>query len=153
MTPTGYQTVTVRDMTPADLAAARRLLKQLDYDIAVPDLQARYDSVIAAGDGQALMVAELGGTIVGLLHVFARPALEKPVEALVQSLVVDETCRGAGIGRALMASAETWARDRGLPFVTLHTQLKRADARAFYRSLGYGEVAEAMLMRKKLENR
>lgn len=140
-------------MAPADLAAVRGLMKQLGYDIDDEEMRIRFDAVIAGGDGQSLMVAELDGTIVGLLHVFARPAIEKPVEALVQSLVVDETCRGAGIGRALMASAEAWARDRGLASVTLHTQLKRADARAFYRALGYGDVAEAMLMRKKLENR
>jgi GNAT superfamily N-acetyltransferase len=143
--------VTVRAMAAADLAPVRGLMVQLGYDIDPTELENRLHAVTAAGDGHALMVAELDGTVVGLLHVFARPALEKPTEALVQSLVVDETCRGAGIGRALMTSAETWARERGLASAALHTQAQRADARAFYKSLGYEEVNQAMLLRKNLD--
>ena len=47
------------------------------------------------------MVAEMEGEVVGVLHVFERPALEKPCEAVVQALVVDGERRGAGIGEAL----------------------------------------------------
>jgi len=142
--------VTVRDMTAADLDAARGLIDQLGYDIPADEMERRFRAVTEADGHHALMVAELDGGIVGLLHIFARPALEKPVEALVQSLVVDQTLRGSGIGRALMDRAEGWARGRGLESVTLHTRATRAEARAFYRALGYDEVAEAMLMRKTL---
>jgi len=144
--------VTVRDLTAGDLPAARALLRQLGYDIDADDLIARFLAVSQAGAEHALMVAELDGAVVGLLHIFARPAVEKPTEALVQSLVVDETRRGAGIGKALMARAEAWARDQGFASVALHTQVKRTDARAFYRAIGYDEVTEAVLMRKKLED-
>ena len=82
---------------------------------------------------------------------FARPALEKPTEALVQSLVVDEAARGLGVGRALMEQAEAWAQGRDLRSVALHTQIMRSDARVFYRALGYEEITQSMLLRKKLD--
>lgn len=144
--------VAVRAMTSLDLGPARRLLAQLGYDIAPDELDHRFAAVRDAGDGHALLVAEFSGEIVGLVHIFDRPALEKPTEALVQSLVIDETRRGNGIGRTLMKHAEAWAKARGFTSVALHTQLKRMDARAFYGALGYHEVGEAALLRKKLDN-
>ncbi|HBC07581.1 MAG TPA: GNAT family N-acetyltransferase [Rhodospirillaceae bacterium] len=142
--------VIVRAMDAADLGVARGLMAQLGYEITADDLAVRFGAV--AGDANhALLVAERGGLLVGLVHVFARPALEKPVEAVIQSLVVDARARGAGIGRALMERAEAWARARGLASVALHTTLTRADARAFYARLGYAEAAEAALLRKTLD--
>ncbi|MEP1031893.1 MAG: GNAT family N-acetyltransferase, partial [Alphaproteobacteria bacterium] len=75
----------------------------------------------------------------------------KPVEAVIQSLVVDARARGAGIGRALMDRAEGWARARGLTSVALYTNVTRADAQAFYARLGYGKVAQSALLRKALD--
>lgn len=142
--------IIVRAMDAADLDVARRLMAELGYDMTADDLTARFDAVSGDPD-HAVLVAEQGGLLLGLMHVFVRAALEKPVEAIVQSLVVDAKARGTGIGRALMERAEGWARARGLGSVSLHTTITRADARAFYRALGYGEAAEAVLMRKKLD--
>ena len=50
-----------------------------------------------------------------------------------------------------MARAEDWAQSRGLHSVALHTQAMRTDARAFYGALGYEEITQSMLMRKKLD--
>lgn len=141
--------VIVRAMDAADLDVVRSLMAQLDYDIAADDLAARFGAVTGKAD-HAVLVAEQGGLLVGLVHVFARPALEKPVEAIIQSLVVDARARGGGIGRALMDRAEGWARARGLASVALYTNVTRADARAFYARLGYAEVAQSALLRKTL---
>ncbi len=141
--------VIVRAMDAADLEVVRRLMAQLDYDIAADDLAARFAAVTGKAD-HAVLVAEQGGLLVGLVHVFARAALEKPVEAVIQSLVVDTRARGAGIGRTLMERAEGWARARGLASVALYTNVTRADARAFYARLGYGEAAQSALLRKSL---
>jgi GNAT superfamily N-acetyltransferase len=141
--------VIVRAMDAADLGVARTLMAQLGYDISADDLEARFGAVTGNPD-HAVLVAERGGLLVGLVHVFARAALEKPVEAVVQSLVVDDRARGAGIGRTLMDRAEGWARARGLASVALYTTVTRADARAFYARLGYAEIAQSALLRKHL---
>lgn len=141
-------TFSIRDLTIADLPAARSLLAQLGYEIAADELALRFNAVRAAGGDHALMVGKSGGAVVALLHIFARPAIEKPAEAIVQSLVVDETLRGQGLGAAMMAHAEDWAQERGFKTIALHTQTHRHDARAFYGKLGYDEIAEAVLVRK-----
>ncbi len=45
---------------------------------------------------------------------------------------------GAGAGRALMAAAESWAREHGYRFVTLNVVERNAPAQRFYERLGYG---------------
>ena len=60
--------------------------------------------------------------------------------AKAERIAVLEEARGSGIGRALVESIESHARDQGLLFVRLNAQLQAA---GFYEKLGYlaeGEV-------------
>jgi GNAT superfamily N-acetyltransferase len=139
----------VREMAAADLPSAGPLLCQLGYDVAGPELRLKFDAVQGA-DGHALFVAERGGRIVALMHVFARPALEKPMEAIVQALVVDDACRGGGVGRRMMSVAERWAVDRGYRLLSLSSQVDRDDAHAFYQALGYDISSTAHTLRKQI---
>ena len=135
----------IRAFRQADLPTARGLLRHLGCEIGVDELAGRLALVLAAPDHRVVM-AEHDGRVAGLMHVLIRPALEKPCEAVVQALVVDEALRGQGVGRALMRDAEAWAAARGLASVALHTRT----ARAFYTRLGYATVATADFMRKPL---
>ena len=55
-----------------------------------------------ATDGHRIVVAEVEGKLVGVLHMSERPVLEKPCEAVVQALVVDIDARSSGVGEALI---------------------------------------------------
>ena len=136
--------MTLRDVTPADFAAVRRLLGQLGYAPDEAEFRHRFDSVLAMA-GHRVIVAEEDG-VVGVLHVFERPALDKGCEAVVQALVVDDTVRGRGVGEALMHEAEAWAARRGLPATSLYTSIKRDRAHAFYERLGYRIKGTSHLM-------
>jgi GNAT superfamily N-acetyltransferase len=135
----------IRPFNQADIPTACERLRQLGYEVCIEELAARLARLLGAADHHTT-VAEHDGRVAGLLHAFARPALEKPYEAVVQVLVVDPTRRGQGIGQALMREAEAWAAARGLASVALHTR----SAQAFYRRLGYHQVANADFMRKPL---
>lgn len=135
----------IRAFRKADLARTRELLHQLGYEVGARELAARLSRVLHAGDHR-VAVAEDNGWVAGLMHVFVRPALEKPCEAVVQALVVDESRRGRGIGEALMNEAEAWAAGRGLASVALYTR----HAGKFYERLGYAKVAGPDFMRKRL---
>jgi GNAT superfamily N-acetyltransferase len=87
---------------------------------------------------------------VGLLHVYARPAFDKPPEAVVQALVVETTARKYGVGKALMMIAENWARQKGFRSVSLASNIVRGDAHAFYEAIGYSSFATSHLFRKGL---
>ena len=57
--------------------------------------------------------------------------------AVVESVCVDQSLRGRGIGRAMMVFALEQAAGRGCYKLTLSSNLRREDAHAFYRSLGF----------------
>lgn len=126
----------VRDARSADVSAVHRLIGQLVDAPDEAEFHARFERV-AASDGHRIIVAELDGGIAGVLHVFARPALEKPYEAVVQALVVDSDARSGGVGDALMREAEAWAMGRKLPSATLYSRVDRKRAHAFYERIGY----------------
>jgi ribosomal protein S18 acetylase RimI-like enzyme len=135
----------LRNAEPRDFAAVQRLIGQLGYAPGEAEFRRRFDAVMAAADHRVI-VAEEGGTVVGVLHVFERPALDKGCEAVVQALVVDEAGRGRGIGEALMREAEAWAAGRGLAATSLYTRTDRDRAHAFYERIGYRLKATSHLM-------
>jgi GNAT superfamily N-acetyltransferase len=53
-------------------------------------------------------------------------------------LAVADAAEGRGVGRALVAAAEDWARRHGDPFITLNVFAGNTRARAVYERLGYG---------------
>lgn len=142
--------ISITNMTAADLACAQLLLAELSYDIPMEELAQRFDSVMTR-DGHAVLLAkDDAGKALGLIHVYVRAALEKPVEAYIQSLVVSQDARRSGVGAALNQAAENWAKDRGLKSIALHTQIHRADAVSFYTKEGYAEITQSRMLRKTL---
>lgn len=140
----------IRRMRADDLPEVSVLMRMLGYEIEPDELRSRLAEIVRR-DEHALMVAVDGsGAAVGLIHVFIRAALEKPVEAIVQSLVVRDDLRGAGIGKRLMDEAEAWAKIRGIASMALYTQLHREDAATFYANRGYAEANRSRLMRRKI---
>jgi GNAT superfamily N-acetyltransferase len=142
----------VRAMTSADVPQSLALLSQLGYEMSRDEAARRVRAVLAAPD-HSLLAVERDGRVVGLLHVFARPAIENPREAVVQALVVDESCRRRGVGRRLMMAAEQWGEERDCMSVVLSSNIARAPAHAFYAALGYRPTATAQLFRKPLSGR
>lgn len=136
-------------MVAADRDPVVGLLAQLGYAIAPKDLDRRI-ATIRQTDDHALWVACANDDIVGFLHIFARPALEKPPEAVVQAMVVEAACRHGGIGRQLMDKAEEWTRNRGFSSIALSSQINRSGAHAFYEKLGFQTAATSHLLRKEL---
>ncbi len=85
-----------------------------------------------------LLVAEIESGIVGYLLAFNHGTFfaNGPV-AWVEELMVEESSRTTGIGRALMDEAESWARSIGAAYLSLATR-RAAD---FYLALGYEDSA------------
>jgi GNAT superfamily N-acetyltransferase len=135
----------VRDAGKDDLATVHRLIGQLGYPVDPREFQVRFERVAATSDHR-IFVAEESGGVVGVLHAFVRPALEKPCEVVVQALVVEADRRSTGVGEALMREAEAWAGGRGLSSTALYTRIDRDRSRAFYERLGYRLKGTSHLM-------
>jgi N-acetylglutamate synthase-like GNAT family acetyltransferase len=85
-------------MRPADIAACRLLLSQLGYDLNPQEMKQRYQAIKAKQD-HAVFISEQDRQIIALLHLYERPAFDKPPEVIVQALVVDQNSRGSGVGK------------------------------------------------------
>ena len=126
---------TIRDAHAADARAIAVLLTQLGYPSDADAVEERLDRLRVVGD--RVIVAELTGQVVGLVHLQVTPAIERERPAgKLGALVVDEGHRGQGIGRALVEAAEQEARLRGCELIYLTTAERRDDAHAFYERLG-----------------
>jgi GNAT superfamily N-acetyltransferase len=141
--------VLVRRMTTEDVEAVQGLLLQLGYPLDTREVGRRFDAVMQSTD-HAVLVASQDGRVVALCHAYARPALDKPPEVVVQALVVDQACRGSGVGKIMMDAAEAWAAALGYTSVALGSNVSRVDAHAFYAGLGYRNEATSYLFRKIL---
>ncbi len=95
------------------------------------------ESVDAAGDEQAVFVARLEGAVVGMVAVEEQRHWSGDLDAYVGELATAVGHEGRGVGRALLARAEAWAKDRGLTRITLETGAANDRARTFYAARGY----------------
>jgi ribosomal protein S18 acetylase RimI-like enzyme len=88
--------------------------------------------------GTEIFIALVGNEPAGLLAI--RPDTDyftAHPRAYVELLAVDQQSEGRGVGRALMAYAEHWARRHGCLEVVLDVFARNEGAIAFYRRLGY----------------
>lgn len=95
--------------------------------------------------GYELWGAFEGRSILGVIGFRPTQNLSRGAHLFVDDLVVTETQRTHGIGRALMECAEREARRHGLSGVYLDS---RADAMEFYASLGYARHAATLVFKK-----
>jgi GNAT superfamily N-acetyltransferase len=142
--------VSIIDVERAHLPAVSRLLAELGYNIAEAELARRLQA-FAGQPAHRLLLSEDAGEIVGFMHAYARPALHKPPEVVVQAIVVAAAARGRGIGKALLAEAEQWARHLGFGSVSLYSHVRRDDAFRIYLALGYGHIGTSHALRKAVD--
>lgn len=87
--------------------------------------------------GEALIAENETGLLGVATMQMVWTLIEDEPRAMLMTLVVREDTRGQGVGRALIAAVEQWARDRGAARVLVTTALRRAGAHAFYEKLGF----------------
>ena len=109
----------------------------------------RYITDALSRPDEQLLVAEVGGELVGVVHVKVFDTPPSPLHVMrrrghVQDLVVAEEHRRRGIGRALMERAASWCREQGARQLLLTVWEGNRAAEAFYASLGYRPVSRVL---------
>ncbi|MEU5259555.1 GNAT family N-acetyltransferase [Amycolatopsis sp. NPDC021455] len=133
-------TITIRQAEAADAARIAVLLGQLGYPTGEARVRARLDEWLA-DPRSVLAVAEVAGEVSGVAAFHAMPLLEHDERrGRLVALVVDDSCRGRGVGRALVAEVEREARRLGCRELEVTSNRAREAAHAFYRGLGYDDV-------------
>jgi len=108
---------------------------------------------VAAHNGKALVAEDEAGHVIGWAafyedggDVFIRA--EERRHGFLAELYVVEAARGAGVGRALIAACEDWARGRRLASLRIGLLARNAEALTVYERAGY--TPYALQMRKYL---
>jgi GNAT superfamily N-acetyltransferase len=130
----------IRDAVFSDSIAMCRLLGELGFPSAPDTITHRLRSMQAFGE--SVMVAELSGKVVGLLTLHVMQVLHRAAPiGRVSALVVTETERSKGVGKALVEAGEQLLKERGCKIVEVTSNLRLQEAHSFYRCIGFEETS------------
>jgi len=127
-----------RENLPRVFRRPRGAVRDIDYVLG-----------LIANEAVGFFVAQVGDRLVGLICVMIKESPEIPIlvprrYAVVDSVVVKEEFRRAGIGRALMEKAHEWAVAEGTDSIELNVWEFNRDAIEFYKALGYETASRRM---------
>ena len=124
--------LTVRRLEPAEWPSAFSIMVQLRPHLDEAEFLARVRRQSHAG--YELVGSYDGSDLIGVMGMRPVHTLARGPHLHVDDLVVDETFRKSGAGKALMAYAENDAKARGMSLVFLDA---REGAIPFYEGIGF----------------
>jgi GNAT superfamily N-acetyltransferase len=150
----GGMAITMRPVVAGDAARIAVLLDQLGYPTDAAQVRTRLDDWLA-DRRSVLIAAEADGLVSGVAALHVMPLLEHDGRrGRLVALVVDDACRGQGLGRMLVAEVEQEARRLGCRDLEVTSSRTRHAAQSFYRGLGYEDVCDtAARFMKALDER
>lgn len=150
----------VRPAVAADLPAIQTIFIQGDAYHAglLPDVFVKPDPTHPARTrgyldsfhppDAVILVAETEGKVVGFASVNKQRRPSPPFTphefAYIDSMVVEETKRGQGIGTRLIEATKTWAIQQGLHSIQLNVWLANTEAVRLYESQGFRPLTQRM---------
>jgi ribosomal protein S18 acetylase RimI-like enzyme len=137
--------------------ARMRLGKERQQEISRTEIEKRVAQRVAelrkdeGFHNEAFLARAQDGTPAGFVWV-ARDQNDSTgqLEALLLNQYVAEAYRGQELGHRLMETAEKWAREQGLPCISLAVGVHNTIGQMLYESLGY--QPEVLRMSKKLDS-
>ena len=139
----------VRRYEPADRRGYQLMREALWPDCSDAD----NDVWLARRDTATFLALRDDGSLCGFVEVGSRPYAEgcdsSPV-GYIEGWWVDADMRKRGVGRALLAAAETWAREMGYTEMASDALLDNHVSHAAHGRCGYAEVERIVTFRKPL---
>jgi len=127
----------IRDAELNDAPELAVLMCELGYETKRAEMETRL-KLILPNPSYKTFVAIMDGSVCGMIGTLTYPTYEhNDASGRILALVISSTLRRRGIGRMLIATAETDFAQRGIRRVSLDTRLTREDAHKFYELLGY----------------
>ena len=100
--------------------------------------------------GEVLVAQDERGVLCGYAQLGLHVMVGMGAAMELVALLVRPERRGRGIGPALIAAGEDFARARGCSILLLSSQLFRERAHAFYRREGFREVKRSAFFSKEI---
>jgi len=144
----------VRQIEEDDLEQWFRLRRNLWDATSDEDHKAEMLDILDHTDTQLVLVADTGnGKLSGFLEASIRPFVEDCESENVGYLegwFVDPAFRRLGLGRALVAAAEQWAKGKGATEMASDAEIGNEPSLDAHLSLGYEETSRLVHLRKDL---
>ena len=128
----------VKEMEEQDLEQIRVLYKELVPDgCSLETLKGNFDRIKDLPE-YAVLVAKEGDKVLGSAIGIICVALDTPF-LVVENVVVDESCRGMGIGRKIFEVLDVFALENGCGYAMLASSGFRHGAHRFYEAIGFDD--------------
>lgn len=146
-------TVQFRTATAGDLDAIVGMLaddplgsQREQYSHPLPTSYHRAFEAIESDHNNVLLVACRDGQVIGVLQITLIPYLtyQGGWRALIEGVRIHRDYRTMGLGRQMITWAIDYATSKGCHMVQLTTDKSRAQAKAFYETLGFTASHEGM---------
>ncbi len=141
---------TIRQACSRDVAAIARLSGQLGYPADEESVRTRLRALEEDSLHAVLVAEDDDGSVLGWIHVMPRELLFSSGVAELGGLVVDEGGRRKGVGAALVAHAEDWARRNGCHELVVRSDTRRSESHTFYPAVGFEHSKDQRTYRKSL---
>jgi GNAT superfamily N-acetyltransferase len=143
--PTAFK---VRAAVDADAAPIAALSRELGYPAETKTIRERIGRILPRDDQRLLVAEGEDGEVLGWLQAHSSDVLESGFRVEIIGMVVSEKVRRKGVGRALVAQAETWATEISAGTIVVRSNSKRVESHLFYPALGYIPSKTQMVYRK-----
>lgn len=140
----------IRAAIASDAEALAELSGQLGYPTTASAVAERLRAV-GADAGCVVLVADADDRrVVGVAQALAQRFISEDPFGELAVLIVDDRVRGTGVGAALLAAVEAWARAQGFGSMYVRSSVVRERAHRFYLREGYAERKRQAVFVKRL---
>ena len=136
----------VRLAKPTDADRIGELALQWGYTITSRQVEETLNR-----ESSGLAVFEIHREVVGWIETRVAYSMGGGDQAEISGLVVDQTRRRTGAGRALVEWAKEWARQRGRKTIVVRSRTTREEAHAFYPAVGFEFVKQQSAFKMNLD--
>jgi GNAT superfamily N-acetyltransferase len=143
----------LREAGEGDVVALAGLAHELGYDVTVEQVRTRLPAPTATDEGGKVFVAQdSAGRLLGWIQVQPRAILVDRFAEL-GGLIVRPDRRRRGVGAALLAEAEAWARRNDIDHIRVRSNVRRPDAAVFYEACGFTREKTQNVFLKEIGSR
>lgn len=143
--------IVIREAAETDVPYLTLLSNQLGYPVDESNTRKNLLAIREKGDGNVYVATE-NNKPVAWMHIAKRTTLESGSMFEILGFVVDEACRGKGIGSILLEKAIDWCRERNASSLRVRSNIKRNEAHRFYTERGFTLKKEQKVFEMKLDN-
>ncbi len=143
----------IRLVTPSDQSEWLRMRHDLWPEVEPEDLLREMKKIMADPQTPVFVLERPDGRLGGFIETGTRKyadGCETSPVGYIEGWLVDEDLRGQGAGKALVKTAENWAREQGLREMASDTWLENEVSIAAHLKMGYEEVERLIHFAKTL---